>query len=244
VTSPHPTELSLPWAAAAHRARLTGDVAWAPTLPALPDAVADAIAHRHGIRIAVDRAAPDAWATPSFAALFAQARADQVLRAVSARTNLVLAGTTADVAGDGPIADALATALTRIGARVVRVSTDPRTQLRAQLAGLGTAAGPTGVHYFFATGEGHAPLSPGDLTGVIVDASPTGTAVTRPAQPGPARPGVDRDGERDAWVVDIPPPFAADASSAQRRMTDALVTLSLLSGADDLDRAFAEAVLS
>lgn len=232
----------LPWAARL-AARESVVIRWAPTLPPLTDAAADAVAHAHGIRLAQAPDAPDPWDVRSFAGLFAQARADQVLRALSSRTNLVLSGTTTRVVGDGPIADALAAALTRIGSRVIRASADPRTRLRAELAGLGTDPA-AHAHQTIATGEGHGPVDPGTVTGLLVDAAPRpGTGFAAGAGE-PARPGVVRAGEREAWIVDVPPPFADDPDPSQRRMLDALVTLSLLSGAGDLDRAFAEAVLS
>ena len=208
----------------------------------------------------LDAKAPDPLCLPAFAALYAQARADQVIRAFSRRTNLVLAGTTTAVVGDGPVADALTTALTRIGSRVVRVAADPVVRLRARLAGLETTAQlstTAGAHYIIATGESHPPLDPAldtaldtaAFAAVLADASPSGTAL-RSATGTPVRPHVDRAGET-ARVVSIPSPFPADLDEPPGlawRIADLYLALSRLvaDGGDPraADLLIAEAVLS
>ncbi|MFT4306829.1 MAG: hypothetical protein QM604_08060, partial [Microbacterium sp.] len=146
---------------------------------------------------------PDALSVPSFAAYLGHLRAEQILRALSARTNRTLAASRVRVVGDGPLAEALWTALGRLGAHVTAVSDDPRTALRARLRGLPTLTGATGADeadHVIVTGEGHGPLDPATLRGTVIDASFDGTGL-RPVDPArAARPGVHPAGA--AWVVE------------------------------------------
>jgi hypothetical protein len=226
-------------------------VSWAGSLPSLLEPLRAALSEAWGLSIVHASAAPDPLALPAFAAAFAQARADQVLRAFSRRTNLVLSGSTTAVVGDGPLADALTAALTRIGARVVRVAADPVAGLRAHLAGLeavdlaGLTHAAATAHYVLATGESHPPLSPADFTGVLADASVSATGLL-PAGSDPVRAHVGRAAGSDARVVDVPPPFppyAADDGTADGlawRLADLVVALSLLWAETDGDTTAAD----
>lgn len=197
-----------------------------------------------------------AAALPAFAALLASARTQQVLAGVSRRTNLTLAGSTAVVVGDGPLAAALRRALHRIGTHVVAAA-GPRTRVAAvqdglrtldpaDLADLAAATGELlggGRGHLLVTGEGHAPLDPTRLTGVLGDASLRATGFRRATRGTPVRPGVVRLGS--SWVVDLPTPLpdtleGADALSW--RVADVVVALLLLvagtdAGPDALEEA-------
>ena len=229
-----------------------GPAVWGGSLPALPRALADAVAGTWGAVITVDAGGADPLALPGFGAAFAQARADQVVRAFSRRTNLVLAGATTAVVGAGPISDALTAALTRIGSRVVRVSDDPVTRLRAHLAGIGIAdvgALPEATrraHYVVATGEGHEPVDPTGVEAVLIDASLGGTGIV-PTDGPVLRPRVRRAGGRGATLVDAPPPFPDDLDAGDGlawRLADLVVALALLVAANGGDLAAADALLA
>jgi hypothetical protein len=221
-------------------------------LPALPHPLLDAVAGAWGLSISHDAAAPDPLALPAFGAVFAQARADQTVRAFSRRTNLVLSGSTTAIVGDGPLSDALASTLTRIGARVLRIAPDPVVRLRAHLAGL-EAVDPAGLpyaaanaHYLLATGESHPPLSPADFAGVLADASVAATGLA-PLESEPVRAHVSRVPEGEARVVDVPPPFPTQAESADGlawRLADLVVALTLLTAGADGDPTAADTRLA
>ncbi|RKT33242.1 S-adenosyl-L-homocysteine hydrolase [Microbacterium sp. AG1240] len=220
-------------------------------MPPLPRVLADAVAETWGATISVEADGADPLALPGFGAAFAQARADQVVRAFSRRTNLVLAGATTAVVGAGPIADALAAALTRIGSRVVRVSDDPVTRLRAHLAGIAFAdvgALPETTrhaHYVVATGDGHDPIDPHRTEAVLIDASLGGTGLA-PAGGPVRRPHVRRVGGAST-VVDAPPPLPDDLNTIDAlawRLADLLVALGLLVAANGGDLTAADARLA
>lgn len=199
--------------------------------PALPSAVAGTASAVWGVTITADPGAPAPQSLPAFAVLFAHARSEQVVRAIARRTNLVLPAATVLVVGDGPIAEALTTTLTRGGSRIVRAAGEPVARLRAGLAGLRTvppsAPWPAADHVI-ATGEGHAPVDPSVLRGVLIDASPDGTGLIA-AGGRQVRPFVHRTAAR-TWVVDAPAVFDAGptASPPSTRIADLLIALSIL----------------
>jgi hypothetical protein len=221
--------------------------------PSLNEAVADAVGAATGVRPAIDAHGPDPFLHPAFVAVYARARVDQVVRALSARTNLVLSGSSAIVMGDGPVAEELTATATRIGMRVERAIDNPVGALRARLSGLATlrtADVPESsrrTHYVFATGEATAPLAASELHGIVVDASVDGRAVALDAAGHPvARPTVV--GDADALVVAMPAPLPAhpdEGDSAAWRILDALTALGILTsaGSDDADAALARLIL-
>lgn len=236
-------------AAAAHPSSEARTIGW--RFPALPPALADAVATEWGLTIVEDADAVDPRSHGAFAALHAHARSEQVVRALARRTNLVLPAASALVIGDGPVAETIATALGRGGTRVVRAVGDPVVRLRAALAG--TRHVPAGdpwpaADLVIASGEGHPPLDPAALSGVAIDASPDGSGL-RDAGGESVRPGV-RQVAGQTWVVDAPGPFEnGNAASARpTRIADLLVALSILragaAGAADADALLAGLVLA
>ncbi|MFT4211390.1 MAG: hypothetical protein QM626_05905, partial [Microbacterium sp.] len=142
------------------------------------------------------------------------------------------------------LAEALWTALGRLGARVTAVTDDPRAGLRATLHGLpvrsrATEAGET--DHVILTGEGHDPVDPAVLHGTAIDASFGGTGLTPVDAASATRPGVRAAGT--AWVVAVPA-LHAGGSALARAAVDAAATLDRLAAesVDDLDRRFAAAV--
>jgi hypothetical protein len=246
-----PARLDLTARAASQHPVAESSISWGGALPPLPPSARDAVRRASGLTLDVDAAAPDPLARPAFSALYARTRAEQVVLAFSSRTNLVLAGTSIAVVGDGPLADELSATLTRIGARVVRFSDSPLVRLRAHLAGLAAHRlseidRAAGLHYLLATGE-HAPLTP-PAGPVRVDAAPSGSSFLDAAPAAAAlRAGVERD-PAGVRTVAVPAVFPADAggSALDARILDALGALSVLraAGVDDGDAALAELVLS
>lgn len=226
--------------AAGSPGRPGAEVVWGGPL-APSDALVDAVAAAFGVALRTAADGPDPGAHPAFRALFASARAEQVVRQLSSRTNLALAGTTAVVVGDGPLAERLTRTLTRIGVRVLRATDDPLVRLDAELAGLGhvpvSASGSTGAHYILLTGEGTAPIAAATLEGVVVDASADGGALDIGATRDASRPGVRIEGR--ARIVELDPPLPSGVhagSGLQWRVLDALVALSILTARGEADR--------
>jgi hypothetical protein len=225
--------------------RLQTEIAWSGPLVVTGD-VADAVASTFGVTLRSAPDAPDPRAHPAFSALYASARTEQVILQLSSRTNLALAGTSAVVAGDGPLAARLTASLTRIGVRVLRASDDPLVALDAHLAGLAAiplaaiplgGAGDTGAHYVLLTGENTPAITAGTLSAVVLDASADGSALAIGAATHSSRPGVRVDG--DARIVPIDPPLPTDirtGSGLQWRLLDALVALSILTARCEPDR--------
>lgn len=216
-------------------------VALAPVLPALPPEVTDAVAREWGVVIGRDDAGADPRGIPAFATLFAQARTEQVLRAISARTNLVLAGTRTAVVGDGALAAAIVASLTRIGSRVTVVAADPHARLRSHVTGLTTAAPDAlddvvaRLDHVVATGEGHAPLDPAHLPAIVADASPDGSGLA-PAAGESVRPHVRRVAAGGGWIVGMPQPYPADidaASALEWHSIDLVVAVAVLTTIHD-----------
>lgn len=221
------------WAAAAASAfPAPGDspvtVSW--RFPEVPDDVADAARAAFGVDVVTDAVAPDPRDLPAFAAIVAHARAEQIVRALARRTNLVLPAASALVIGDGPIADRLAATLDIGGTRVVREIADPVARLRAHLAGarLVTQRWPA-VDLVLTTGEGHAPVDPASVTGVLIDASVDAIGLT-PSSGDVVRPFVARVGDA-TWVVEAPGVF--ETLGQPSPAADALVALSILTAHGD-----------
>ncbi|WP_159500312.1 hypothetical protein [Microbacterium sp. 18062] len=231
---------------------------------ALPEAVRDLARERWALDVTTAPGAVDPWGLPAVGALLGQARAEQVIRAFSARTNLSLAGARVAVVGDGPIAAALSTALTRIGSRVLVVSGSPLPRLRARLAGLADAPpdelGPAHLDHVFHSGEADEPISVPGAGRLLVDASPAGAAIPDAASAHAADSGDGDAATADAarsgvhavvgggWRVD-PPPLISTAASGNglsgldRHVADVIVAFALLTTQGetiDPDRADAQ----
>ncbi|MFK0402409.1 hypothetical protein ACIQTT_08785 [Microbacterium sp. NPDC090225] len=193
---------------------------------ALPEAVADAARSAFGVDVVSDAAAPDPRDLPAFAAIFAHARAEQIVRALARRTNLVLPAASALVIGDGPLADRLAATLTIGGSRVIRGISDPVAHLRAHLAGARLVTEPwPAADLALATGEGHSPVDPASATGVLIDASVDANGLVPSRAGDTVRPFVTRAGE-GTWVVEAPGVF--ETLGQPSPVADALVALSIL----------------
>jgi hypothetical protein len=220
------------------------DKSWPAPFGLAPD-IADAVADATGVRLQTDAAAPDPRENAAFAAVFASARTEQVILELSARTNLVLAGTSATVIGDGALGDRLVRSLVRIGARTTRATDDPLVALRSRLDALEVVGldDLEPAHYIFLTGEGVPPVDAARLSGVVVDASPDVRALTVGETRALTRPDVH--GEAGARIVRIDPPLPADLGTArglQWRILDALLALSVLASRGEPD-ALARLVL-
>ena len=211
-------------------------------LPPLPLAMRAALRDEWDLDIVHETDGIDPLTSPAFGILYARVRSEQVLRAVSARTNLTLAGTTVAVVGDGRVSEALTTSLRVLGASVVRVTDSAVVALAARLDGLRAiglneaADREVPVHLTLLTGEGHGILPISTLAGIVADASP-GSTLTAGLSTSPSpRPFVRRAGE--AFVVEMPSPLPepdAVPCAPQRRLLDALISLLVLTaqGADD-----------
>lgn len=235
-------------ASAASPAREQRTVAW--DFPAPPQDIVDAVRTAYGLRVVEDRSAADPRSLPAFATLAAHARSEQVIRALAHRTNLALPAAEALVIGDGTLATTIARALRHGGTRVRRGVLDPVAALRSYLDGEQRAVTPwTGADLIVVTGEGHHPVDPSTLSGVVIDASVSGTGTGDVGTRGEVvRPFVRRLGP-GSWIVDAPDVHAS--TSGPSRITDALVALSVLVGPvtdaearRDADLRLAELVLS
>lgn len=213
-------------------------------LPPLPPPLRETLRDVGGVDLVREPDGVDPFASGAFGILYSRLRAEQVLRAVSARTNLTLAGTTVAVVGDGLLSEALATSLRTLGAAVIRATDAPVTALAARLDGFRVqplkelSARDTPVHLTVLTGEGHGILPVDTLEGLVADASPDGAATAGIGTSPSSRPFVGRAGA--ASLVEMPAPLPeADAtpSGTQWRILDALIALLVLdrhdAGADD-----------
>lgn len=220
-------------------------VAFGGALPPLPPVLRDAVLAAWNVDVRHDVRAADPLDSRVFAQLYAHLRAEQVVLALSARTNLTLAGATVRVVGDGPLAATLTTLLRRVGAAVVRASDDPFERLTARLDGSRVtpvaSAASAGAAFTLLTGSGHDDLFIADVPGVVADASPR--MPDTPPWPSP-RPHV-RTTPRGS-MVEMPSPLPSDdgpPSAAQQRLTDALLASLLVDGGpDDAAGVYAEAV--
>ncbi|SDO92895.1 hypothetical protein SAMN04487848_2570 [Microbacterium sp. ru370.1] len=213
-------------------------------LPALAPTWRAAIAAELGADVVHDPGAPDPLASRVFGILYSRLRAEQVVRALSARTNLTLAGSTVRVVGDGPLAGALTALLRRLGAGVVRATDDPVERLEAVLDGLRverTDAPRALVHATLLTGLGHDGLVATALEGLVADASPRPVDAADAPSPRPHVRSIAKGS-----LVEMPSPLPTDTeapTSAQRRLLDALVAALIVDGGpDDARGVFAEAV--
>ncbi|MFJ4253778.1 hypothetical protein [Microbacterium sp. NPDC090003] len=198
-------------------------VSW--RFPALPDGVEDAARAAFGVTITVADSAPDPRELPAFTAIFAHARAEQIVRALARRTNLVLPAASALVIGDGPVADRLAATLTVGGTRVIRGIADPVVRLRAHLVGAPTVDEPwPAADLVLTTGEGHAAVDPASVRGVLIDASVDVNGLV-PSAGDTVRPFVTRVGD-GTWVAEAPGVF--ETLGQPSPLADALVALSIL----------------
>lgn len=211
---------------------------YAGALPALPSLLRATLRESWGLDVSPGACGPDPLASRAFGILYAHVRAEQVVLAVSARTNLTLAGSTVRIVGDGPLATALTTVLRRLGAAVVRATDDPVEQLAARLDGVRVeaVAGSGTAHLTLLTGVGHDGVAPTAVAGLVADASPRPVDATDLPSP---RPHVRTT--PNGALVEMPSPLPVEGerpTAAQLHLADALVAALI---ADD-EAAFATAV--
>lgn len=211
-------------------------------LPALPTSVRADLRATANVDVVHDPAAPDPLAWRAFGILYAQVRAEQVVLALSARTNLTLAGSTVRIVGDGPLAATLTTVLRRLGAAVVRATDDPVERLAARLDGVRVeaVAAASAAPLTILTGTGHDGILPTDAPGLVADAAPRPVDAT--ALPSP-RPHVRATA--NGSLVEMPSPLPVDGerpTAAQLHLADALAAALLARTRVDGDDAFATAV--
>lgn len=192
-------------------------------LPALPSALRAAVRETCGLDVSPGAGGPDPLASRAFGILYAHVRAEQVVLAVSARTNLTLAGSTVRIVGDGPLATALTTVLRRLGASVVRATDDAIERLAARLDGVRVeaVADPSTAHLTLLTGVGHDGIRATHLPGLVADASPRPVDATDLPSP---RPHVRTT--PNGALVEMPSPLPVEGehpSAAQLHLADALV---------------------
>ncbi|BAJ75294.1 S-adenosylhomocysteine hydrolase [Microbacterium testaceum StLB037] len=204
-------------------------------LPPLPLALRTSLRDVAGLDLAHTLDGVDPFASPAFGILYSRLRAEQVLRAVSARTNLTLAGTTVTVVGDGLLSEALATSLRTLGAAVIRATDAPVAALAARLDGFRVqpleqlSARDAPVHLTVLSGEGRGILPLEALEGLVADASPRGAVTEGIRTSASSRPFVGRAGATSLVEMPSPLPEAEVApSSTQWRLLDALIALLLL----------------
>lgn len=219
--------------------------AYGGALPDLPPDIREALRDAGTLDVVHDPAAPDPLESRVFGLLYAHVRAEQVVLALSARTNLTLAGGTVRIVGDGPLAAATTTLLRRLGAAVIRATDDPVERLAATLDGVRveSVAAPDAatVHVTILTGVGHDVLTATDVAGLVADASPRPVDAT--AWPSP-RAHVRTTPKGSLVEMPSPLPTAAEPpTAAQWRLADALLAALLVDGGPDDERGvFAAAV--
>lgn len=215
------------------------------SLPGLSPSWRSALRDELGLEVAYDENAVDPLSSRVFDVVYSRLRAEQVVLALSARTNLTLAGSTVRIVGDSSLATALTALLRRLGASVVRSTDDPVERLTATLDGVrveDVAAATSGsTHSAILTGVGHDALGVDDVAGLVADASP------RPVDASPApspRPFVRTTSKGS--LVEMPSPLPVDGASptsAQRRILDALIAALVVDGGPDDPRGvYARAV--
>lgn len=215
-----------------------------------------AVSEAWGVTIEARSDAIDPQSFAAFAALFAHARSEQIIRALSHRTNLVLPGARVLIVGGGPIAETISTTLSRVGSRITRASDDPITLLRAKLLGcavrsLYDQSADLRADHVIATGEEHPPLEAATAHGILIDASPDGTgflAAASTAVDTLARPHVHRVAGSESLRVAAPAVFPTELGAAtplELHLIDLLVALSILTlHSDDASADLAELVLA
>lgn len=220
-------------------------VAYGGALPDLPPGIRAALRDAANLDVVHDPSAPDPLESRAFGLLYAHVRAEQVVLALSARTNLTLAGSTVRIVGDGPLAAASTTLLRRLGAAVIRATDDPVERLAATLDGVRVesvhAPDAATVHVTLLTGVGHDALTARDVAGLVADASPR--PVDAAAWPSP-RAHVRTTPKGALVEMPSPLPTATEPpTAAQWHLADALVAALLVDGGPDDDRGvFAAAV--
>lgn len=217
------------------RALASPAVAYGGALPDLPPDVRAALRDAGDVDVVHDPAAPDPLESRTFGLLYGHVRAEQVVLALSARTNLTLAGSTVRIVGDGPLAAASTTLLRRLGAAVIRATDDPVERLAATLDGVRVesvhAPDAAAVHVTLLTGVGHEALTATDVAGLVADASPRPVDAT--AWPSP-RAYVRTTPKGSLVEMPSPLPTASEPpTAAQWRLADALVAALLVDGGPD-----------
>lgn len=181
-----------------------------------------------------------------------------VLRSFARDTNLLLPSTRVLLVGVGPVADGLATALTRLGGRVEVASDDP-----VELVAIAHRSAVVGRHVVtrefisadvdvvMTTGQSHPPLTPdavaaADRPLIAVNAAPPpdgeAGAFHADGTIGTARNLTQLSGSRPIFVVPRVSSAELDHAVAEVRSTfaDLLATV----GPDDVDTELAKALLS
>ncbi|GGK89907.1 hypothetical protein [Nocardia jinanensis] len=170
-------------------------------------------------------------ASPVVTGYETRAWADLVLRAFARETNLLLPGTRFLLLGTGPVADALAGALTRIGGRLEIAGrnsielVDLARRHGVPVRPLGEPQSiPVGIDVVVVTGSDHPPFDPGAAVAaqrplIVVDAArPEHSGVVLPAERGATvRDLTELAGPRACFVVQAPTPDALDTATAELR---------------------------
>jgi S-adenosyl-L-homocysteine hydrolase-like protein len=197
-------------------------------------------------------------ASPVFAGYVTRVWTELVLRSFARETNLLLPSTHVLLVGGGPVADGLATALTRLGSRVGVASDDP-----VKLVAIAHRSAVVGRHIVTAqfisadvdvvitTGQSHPPLTPdavaaADRPLIAVNATPPpdgdAGALHADGTIGTARNLTQFSGSRPIFVVPRVSPAELDHAVADVRSTfaDLLATV----GPDDVETELAKVLLS
>ncbi|NUS92710.1 MAG: hypothetical protein HOQ36_09900 [Nocardia sp.] len=190
-------------------------------------------------------------ASPVVAGFEARARAELVLRALARETNLLLPSTRFLLLGTGPVADALAGSLTRLGARLEIVAHDPAGLADfAHRYGVPVAATservPAEIDVVIATGRDHPPFTPDAVAAaarplVVIDAAPPdhpGIVLPAGESRGTVRNLTEFAGPRAVFVAPPPPPDALDRATADLRAVYAVLLVTV--GPDRADEELAE----
>jgi hypothetical protein len=202
--------------------------------PILPDAVAAGVRDEWNVDIRHQPDGIDAGTLRAFTATLAQARCEQIVRALSRDTNLVLPGASVLVIGGGPLAATFIRVLDRLGSRVTVGASDPAARLQSQLLGLATVY-PAAVKgwnsdFIIFTGEDHARVRPDDFNGTLVDASMDGGVLGNPRAFKVTTTRLRAVGN-NSWILDAPSPVPSDLTPAgelEWHIVDLIVALALL----------------
>ncbi|MGW1738296.1 hypothetical protein ACWCPQ_05745 [Nocardia sp. NPDC001965] len=191
-------------------------------------------------------------ASPVVAGFEARARAELVLRALARETNLLLPSTRFLLLGTGPVADPLASSLTRLGARLEIAAHDP-----AGLVDLAHRYGvpvrstatpervPADFDVVITTGHDHPPFTPDAVAAaarplVVIDAAPPdhpGVVLPAGESRGTVRNLTEFGGPRAVFAVPPPPPDALDRATADLRAVYAVLLATVGPGRADEELA-------